>query len=414
MRVRTEVYLASMFLIFAVCFSKIALSHLVFAKTPAPHETGSIGRPVSGDPTGVHDPKPAGAWVTPPDPGKRPVVQVAILLDTSSSMEGLIDQTRTQLWRIVNEFGRAERRGLKPQIEVALYEYGKQSLPAGQGFLRQIAPFTTDLDGISEALFALRTNGGEEYCGWVLRDATRGLAWRDRREGDLHIVFIAGNEPFSQGPIDYRSVCRDAAEKGIVVNTVFCGSSSEGLATGWANGAALGGGEFLAIDQDQKQVYVPTPQDDEIRSLSDKLNQTCLPYGGGGARGYARMQAQDCAVSGASAEAGMQRAAAKANSAVYSNGAWDLCDAVKDGKKLESMPAEELPAAVRAIPAAQRQAYVDAKVREREQIQQRIRTLNAERDRYLATHASKGDASLQSAVLRVVHTEGAAKGYTFK
>src|SRR5205823_3642790 len=37
----------------------------------------------------------------------QPVVQLAILLDTSNSMDGLIAQAKTQLWNIVNEFATA-------------------------------------------------------------------------------------------------------------------------------------------------------------------------------------------------------------------------------------------------------------------------------------------------------------------
>ena len=33
-----------------------------------------------------------------------PRVQLALLLDTSNSMDGLIDQAKSQLWKIVNEF----------------------------------------------------------------------------------------------------------------------------------------------------------------------------------------------------------------------------------------------------------------------------------------------------------------------
>ena len=50
-----------------------------------------------------------------PDPivqtGDGPVVQIALLLDTSSSMDGLIDQAKSQLWKIVNDVrSRAPRR----------------------------------------------------------------------------------------------------------------------------------------------------------------------------------------------------------------------------------------------------------------------------------------------------------------
>jgi hypothetical protein len=37
-------------------------------------------------------------------------VQIALLLDTSNSMDGLIDQARSQLWRVVNERSVRPRR----------------------------------------------------------------------------------------------------------------------------------------------------------------------------------------------------------------------------------------------------------------------------------------------------------------
>ena len=42
-------------------------------------------------------------------------VQLAILLDTSNSMDGLIEQTKTQLWKIVNEMARSKREQEKHQ-----------------------------------------------------------------------------------------------------------------------------------------------------------------------------------------------------------------------------------------------------------------------------------------------------------
>src|SRR3954447_15815674 len=127
----------------------------------------------------------------------EPLVQLAILLDTSNSMDGLIEQTKGQLWKIVNQFINARQAGKRPEVQVALYEYGKSTLSAHNGYIRQIQPLTTDLDKISEELFALKTNGGEEYCGWVIREAVNRLAW-SKRSDDLKVIFIAGNEPFTQ------------------------------------------------------------------------------------------------------------------------------------------------------------------------------------------------------------------------
>src|SRR5262249_8045908 len=116
------------------------------------------------------------AFVTSPlfaheadDPRPRPVVQIALLLDTSNSMDGLIKQAQSQLWTIVNETARCKREGRTPKLEVALYEYGNSRLAVTDGYIRQVVPFTTDLDRVSEKLFALTTCGGDEYCGQVIQ-----------------------------------------------------------------------------------------------------------------------------------------------------------------------------------------------------------------------------------------------------
>ena len=60
----------------------------------------------------------------------KPTIQVAILLDTSSSMDGLINQTRTELWSVINTLSDASKNGQRPILEVALYEYGQSTIPA--------------------------------------------------------------------------------------------------------------------------------------------------------------------------------------------------------------------------------------------------------------------------------------------
>jgi hypothetical protein len=166
------------------------------------------------------------------DPPRSPAIQIALLLDTSNSMDGLIDQAKSQLWSVVNEFIGARRDGHPPALEVALYEYGNDGLPAQEGFVRLVVPMTDDLDTVSERLFALKTNGGQEYCGQVIRDAVTQLAWS--RSSDVYkAIFIAGNEPFTQGAVNYNASCRAAIEKGIIINTIFCGPMPEGEQTGW-------------------------------------------------------------------------------------------------------------------------------------------------------------------------------------
>lgn len=153
------------------------------------------------------------AHPAPTQPQQKPIIQLAILLDTSNSMDGLIDQARTQLWRVVNEFGKARKGGVMPELQVALYEYGNTRLRSDEGYIRRVLPFTTDLDRVSEELFTLQTSGGDEYCGQVIGEAVRRLDW-SASANDLRVIFIAGNEPFTQGPVDFKTSGASATARG--------------------------------------------------------------------------------------------------------------------------------------------------------------------------------------------------------
>ncbi len=136
--------------------------------------------------------------------------------------------------------------GSRPQIKIALYEYGNDGLPASEGYVRQVSGLTDDLDLISEKLFALTSNGGNEFCGKVIRTSLNQLAWSSSN-ADLKVIFIAGNEPFTQGSVSYRIACSVAKEKGVVVNTIFCGDFDEGVRTNWRDGANITDGSYMSI-----------------------------------------------------------------------------------------------------------------------------------------------------------------------
>lgn len=357
----------------------------------------------------------APALAAPAPKAAKPLIQVALLLDTSNSMDGLIGQAKSQLWTFVNEFAPLKRDGLAPELQVALYEYGKSSIPAGEGYIRMVLPFTTDLDKVSEQLFALTTRGGDEYCGQVIQAATQGLAWS--AEGrDLRVIFIAGNEPFTQGTVPYQGSCTAAAQKGIQVNTIFCGAMQEGVRTNWADGARLGGGSYMAIDQGRQAIHIPCPLDGEIETLGLELNKTYIPLGSAGRLGLANQAAQDANASSAGAGSVNQRAKAKA-SAFYRADAWDLVDAEKSGqKKLESVDKQDLPEEMRSMSPAQARAYVDAKAKARAELQARIQKLGAEREKFVAAklkelEAKGGAKTLDAAMAESLREQAKAKGF---
>ncbi len=333
-------------------------------------------------------------------------------------MDGLIGQAKTQLWSLVNHFAPLRRNGQSPDLQVALYEYGKSSIPAQEGYLRQILPFSQDLDKVSEQLFALGTNGGDEYCGRVIKAALEGLAWSPSST-DLKVIFIAGNEPFSQGAVDFRASCTGARAKDVTVHTIFCGAYQEGESTHWAEGARLGGGTYMSIDHNQKVVHIPSPQDKELDRLGLELNKTYLAFGATGRAAAANQVAQDSNASLAGGGARFERAKAKASS-FYTNESWDLVDAEKKGqKKLESIDKKDLPKEMQAMKPEEARAYVDAKAKERSELQAKIRTLSAERDKFVAAQrkeleAKGGAKTLDAAMVEALLRQAKAKGFMGK
>ncbi len=344
-----------------------------------------------------------------------PKIQIAVLLDTSSSMDGLINQTREQLWKIVNTFATAKRDGKRASLELALYEYGNDGLKAGDNmWIRQVVPLTTNLDKVSESLFALRTNGGSEYCGAVIQRSMQELAWSDRKT-DLKLIYIAGNEPFTQGPIDFHGVVKAAIAKGIVVNTIFAGPEQQGATSGWKDGALLADGSYLAIDQNRVVARVDAPQDKELARLSGDLNKTYVGYGAEGGAAMARQAAQDQNALGMSAGSGATRAASKA-SAHYSNEDWDLVDAKKKGK-LDAIPAAAMPEPMRKMSPDERKAFVDGKEKERAEIQAKIVKLSGDRDAFVASEmkkkAAEGGKTLDDALIEATKAQATKQAFSF-
>lgn len=244
-------------------------------------------------------------------------IQVALLLDTSNSMDGLIEQAKSRLWNIVNTLTTLKYEGKTPDIEIALYEYGNDGLSSASNFIRQVTPLTNDLDLISEKLFALRTNGGSEYCGAVIQDASQKLTWKDGLK-NMKLIYIAGNEPFTQGTVNYKEAIADALKKGIYINTIYCGGAEEGIRGLWKDGADVGQGKYFNIDSNAKVRYIVTPYDDQISQCNVRLNKTYIGYGSKGVEKKMAQEVQDANAQSISGANYAERAVSKSK-AVYKN-----------------------------------------------------------------------------------------------
>ncbi len=347
-----------------------------------------------------------------------PKVQIAILLDTSSSMDGLIRQAKSELWSIVNRFSEASHGGVVPTIEVALFEYGKDSIPADEGYLRMITPLTTDLDEVSEELFALSTNGGSEFAGLAIERSVQGLQW-SKSSSDYRVIFIAGNEPFTQGPMSYTKAISQAGGSGIIVNTIHCGSAKDGVKGKWQHAAKIGEGDFLNIEQNHRVQEIATPFDKEIATLSIKVNGTYIAYGAGGSKKAERQRAQDANASSMGAASMAKRAKTKGGHA-YKNSSWDLVDSMdEDEAALDDVKTNDLPKVMQSMNKAERKKFVAKKAAERKGLQDKIKALSAKREKFIAAERKKkadkdNTSTFDRAMLKTVDKQMKRKGYRFK
>lgn len=351
-------------------------------------------------------------YTTKTDPNVRNI-QVALLLDTSNSMDGLIDQAKAQLWEIVNELSYARCGNHTIKLQIALYEYGNDGLPSREGYIRQVLPFSEDLDDISKELFALTTNGGNEFCGKVINTSINQLDWRKSND-HLKLIFIAGNEPFTQGPINYKDAATDAVEKGITINTIFCGNFRQGIDTQWKDGADRTYGEYSAIDHNQTTVHISTPYDDVILKLNNRLNDTYLYYGRSGAQKRSVQRQQDNNARSYSEANAVSRVVSK-SSKFYKNESWDLVDAAKNKDfELEDVKEEQLPKELQQKPKSERKKYIAEKSKERSEIQKQIQELNKKRVEYIKNNRKKEESNLEAALLNAIKKQGENKSFSWE
>jgi von Willebrand factor type A domain-containing protein len=350
-------------------------------------------------------------------PVSRPkAIDVAICLDTSSSMDGLIGSAKHRLWDIVNELARVKPT---PNLRVAVFSYGNNTYDPQTGWVRLEMPLTTDLDKISERLSKLstsRTPGSTEYVGRVCRDAVEKLAW-SADAGALKIIFVCGNEGAEQDPeVKLKPLAESAVRKGIIINTIFCGSPSDADAAGWKQFADLSEGRFVAIDQQRGTVAMATPMDKDLAVLSAKLNGTFC-FAGKDAKLLAENQARqdDNAL-----RLGIPAAASRAESkggALYRFQAEDLVEKLKQDPKFDvrKVAVDDLPDGLKKLTPDQRDKHVRDLLARREELQKQINDLAKKRAAFIEAETKKNTSaavkSFDEALREVVREQASKKGF---
>jgi len=339
----------------------------------------------------------------------RADIQLALLLDTSNSMDGLIDQAKGQLWNIINELSNATKNGKDAKFEIALYEYGNDRLSSTHHYIRRVSDFTSNVDQISEKLFALTTNGGEEYCGAVIHASLSELEWSNK--SSLKTIYIAGNESFDQGGVSYISSCSNARAKNVKVNTIFCGDYETGRNLEWMSGARIADGSYNSIDQNKKTVHISSPYDDRISMLNSDLNETYIYFGKEGKMSLENLKTQD-SNAGNYGKANFAKRSIFKSKSQYKNTKWDLVDAYEEDEDILDS-AKELPEAYRNKSKSELASDIKNLSEKRKSIQSEISALAKKRIIYTEQEKEKlgREVSLDDKIIRSLREQLKLAGF---
>lgn len=338
-------------------------------------------------------------------------IDLVICLDVSGSMNGLINAARQNLWSIVNDMATLKPQ---PELRVALLTYGSPVYGQDTGFVSVQSELTTDLDLVSQKLFALKTNGGKEYVARAVKRSLDDLKWSEDPQA-LKLIFVAGNEAATQDPeFDAMQMASTAIGKGILVNTIYCGNKGHRDAEGWRQVSRMADGKFVAIEQD-KAAVITTPFDQELQALSAQINTTYLTFGKQRTAWAANQIAQDSNAMSLNTAAAAQRCQTKASS-LYFNPTFDLCDAVQNPKfDLAAVKKEELPEALRKMTVVELKAHVAEMQTKRTAIQKKVAEVGRKRDAYVQNERRKqakdGEKLFEDAILESVRAQARSRGF---
>jgi hypothetical protein len=352
-------------------------------------------------------------------------IDVVICLDVSGSMNGLIDSARAKLWDIVNDLAKIKPT---PQLRVGLYSYGHSSYDSNAGWVRKETDLTTDLDTIYQKLFGLTIGGGSELVARVCREALEQQKWAEEKEA-LRIILVAGNESAAQDKsVSLNEIAEKAKNKGVLINTIYCGNLQHTDAPGWRDFATLANGKFINIDQNRGTVVVATPMDKELAELGAKLTNTYVRYGKEGEAKAANQLAQNANAAqaglagargrgGAGGGAGVAAARTEAMAgALYRNADWDLVDRLKNDTNFDitKVPEAELSEELRKMTPEERVAHVKKMAVEREALQKQINELSVKRQAFIREeqkkNATAGDKALDEALREIFREQAGSKG----
>jgi Mg-chelatase subunit ChlD len=315
---------------------------------------------------------------------KRPIVEVAFVLDTTGSMGPLIEGAKRKIWSIATEI-----IDTNPNAEIRMGLVAYRDI--GDEYVTKTFNLTTDIQDLYANLLELKARGGGDWPESVneaLEVGVTKLAWTQGAD-ICRIMFLVGDAPphmdYKQDT-KYPEVIRMARDRGIVVNAVQAGGARDTERV-WREIAQRGDGRYIPIPQDGGQILViETPWDIEIIELQSRINGTVIPYGPRAQRDSVHQKTGQLAAAprtvGPEMASYLNKSGGRSGEAVTGRG--DLVADVTSGRqKLDSVKDEDLPDNLRALKPVQRQAEIDKSMATRKVMTDRMTELVKKRDAYV-------------------------------
>jgi Mg-chelatase subunit ChlD len=351
---------------------------------------------------------------TAPTLKPKPRIEVCFVLDTTGSMGGLIEGAKQKIWSIANEMISAQPT---PELKLGLIGYRDR----GDDYVVKSFGLTNDIDAIYGHLREFQAGGGgdtPESVNEALAEAIHKMPWSSNNKV-LKIIFLVGDAPphmdYPNGP-KYPDLCREAARKDLIVNTIQCGEMAETKPV-WQEIAKLSEGSYVGISQSGNVAVISTPMDKELSRLNERIGATLIPYGD--RKLQAEVHAKYAAAKSAPVSAMADRLTYNSKTGRAMQGRGELVDALNDKTlKLDEIDQKQLPAELQKLDRNELQERIAKTRDERADLQKQIVEVSKKREAYIQSEnkrlaaEGKGDAFDQK-VTETLHAQAAKKGITY-
>ncbi len=342
-------------------------------------------------------------------------MEVVFVLDTTGSMSGMIAGAKQKIWAIANKLKSAQPT---PELRFGLVGYRDRR----DAYVTRVFGLSANLDDVYTNLYAFQADGGgdePESVNEALHRAVRDMQW-STDDSVLRVIFLVGDaRPHMdyQDDVKYPETCRLANRKGILINTLQCGSL-DGTEAVWREIAAQTNGSYAAILQDGGSIKIETRYDQDIQRLNLELNTTIILYGSKAEQASAAKNKSVLASLSPEAMGDRSSYLAKGEAGAVVSGRGDLVVEVMNGRaQVDALDVGQLDEKLQAMPAPARQEYIEKKVEDRRALQKELADVVAKRDAEVAEKLKAlggKDGVLELNAFRVLEEQAKDKGYKFE